>query len=137
MSKIPKNSAQAERKPLAITCAPATVNATGAPIVMVQFNQDLSAITLAPAASTVAIPVTAQQLGSYGTAGANLIDTVVSAGGIDPATLQVVSSTGCVGQDSEARAAYIARCLVAARYASSAAPNSAPLADCHTSYARR
>jgi hypothetical protein len=49
MSKIPKKPAQAERKPLAITCAPATVNATGAPVVMVQFNQDLSAITLAPA----------------------------------------------------------------------------------------
>ena len=48
MSKIPKKPAQAERKPLAITCAPATVNA-GAPIVMVQFNQDLRVITLTPA----------------------------------------------------------------------------------------
>jgi hypothetical protein len=34
--------------PLGITCAPGTVASTGAPVVMVRFNQDLRALMLIP-----------------------------------------------------------------------------------------
>jgi hypothetical protein len=63
-------------------------------------------ITLAPNASIV-IPVQAVQIGSYGSASLNGIDTVVTQ---SYGKLMAIASTTAQGQDREARPAYINRC---------------------------
>jgi len=66
---------------------------------------------IAPGATFVfPLPVLAQQLGSYGSAGVNLIDTVVTQ---TFGSLVVVASTQAIGEDREPRGDYINRCLLA------------------------
>jgi hypothetical protein len=80
-------------------------------------------LPIAPGASVANVPVIAQQIGSYGSAPQNML--------AGPAVSQsygnivVTASTTATGQDREARALYIARCLLFADAHSPGGPTQA------------
>jgi hypothetical protein len=85
-------------------------------------NTTPGATVLAPAA-TVTLTVIAEQIGSYGTAGANSLTCVTQSFG----TLAVTSSAAATGQDREDAGSYRARCRLAPDSKSPGGPTGAYL----------
>jgi hypothetical protein len=78
-------------------------------------------LTLAPGASSVPIPIQAEQIGSYGTASANAIICITQTYG----TLATTASAMAVGLDRESADDYRARCRLAASRLSPGGPAAA------------